>query len=238
MQTAKILVKFATRGRVERFFDGMQNIFSNCANPDFIRVVVTADNNDTEMNTLEVKERIAKYGKNVLVFYGESNNKIHATNRDLDKLPDDFNDWSIICNFSDDMAWTIYGWDELIRNDFKSFSPDYSHYMAYLDPDTHGALSTLFICGRAWFDKFGFIYDEQFQSLFCDNLVEDCAKHLGKYHYTGYSIYQHFNPSYGYKRFEPDALYLYQQKVGWDLDQKLYFKIISDGIENYLLSLK
>lgn len=229
----KILVKYASRGRTTRFLEGLDNIFDLCSQPDYIRVVVTADTDDIHMNNDEVKNHVAKY-KNAIIIYGESENKVHAINRDLNSLPDGYKDWDIVANFSDDMRWTIYGWDDLIRVDFNSISPDFSHYMAYLDPDTKGALSTLLIAGRKFIDTFGFIYDPIYHSLFCDNQIEDAAKYLGKYHYTGYSIYQHFNPSYGYQRFEPDQLYIYQQKIGWSRDMELYYKLQSDGIEKYL----
>jgi len=229
-----VLVKFATRGRVDRFFAGMDSIYNLCSQPDYIRVLITADTDDSQMNTEEVRQRISKY-KNAHIIYGESKNKIHATNRDLDNLPEGWNNWDIIANFSDDQRFTIFGWDEMIRIDFNSVSPDFSHYIAYLDPDTHGALSTLFIAGRKFVDFFGWIYDPQFLSLFCDNLSEDCAKAMGKYHYTGYSIYQHFNPSYGYQDFKPDQMYLEQQRIGWDIDQKTYYKIKEQGIDNYIL---
>ena len=229
----KILVKYASRGRVEKFFEGLDNIFSLSEFPDRILVLISLDEDDDKMCTDSVKERLSGYS-NIKVCWGSSKNKIDACNRDLDKIPEDFKDWKIVANFSDDQRWTIYGWDTMIRVDFNNVSPDFSHYLAYLDPDTQGALSTLFICGRGWYDKFGFNYDPQFQSLFCDNLVEDCARHLGKYHYTGYSIYRHYNPSYNYEGFAPDELYIEQQKVGWDLDQKLYYKIIGEGIDNYL----
>jgi len=225
----KILVKYATRGRKERFFEGLETIYTLCANPELLRVLITADEDDSEMNTEEVKKRISQY-KNAHVSYGLSNNKIHACNKDFELMPEEWKDWDIVANFSDDMRWTVFGWDEMIRADFDS--KDLSYYIAYRDPDTHGALSTLYIAGREWYDCFGFIYDNQFQSLFCDNLVEDCAKKLGKYYYTEYSIYKHLNPCYGY--FPEDFMFRQQQDIGWDIDQKLYNKIIEEGIENYL----
>lgn len=230
----KILVKYATRGRVKNFFEGMESIYNLAANPDNIRVLITADEDDIEMNTQAVRAEIAFY-KNAHVIYGVSENKIHACNRDFDIMPEEWKDWDIVANFSDDMRWTGYGWDEFIRTDFKLVYPDLDGYMAYLDPDTHGALSTLYIAGRKFFDKFNFIYDPQFVSLFCDNLVEDVAKRMGKYHYTAYSIYQHFNPAY-YSHIEKDSQFLEQQLVGWDVDRKQYDKIIANGIDNYLTS--
>lgn len=232
-ESYKILIKYTTRGRVERFFDGLDNIYSMTANPDLVYVLVTADLDDFQMNNESVWSRLEGY-KNLNIVYGTSHNKIHAINRDFDRIPLEFKDWDIVANFSDDQRWTVFGFDELIRADFRQYSPDLTYYMAYLDNDTNGALSTLYIAGRKWYNTFGFIYDGIFSSLFCDNLVEDCARHLGRYNYTGYSIYHHYNPSYGYKDFKPDAMYLEQQKIGWSLDMDTYNKIIAKGIPEYL----
>lgn len=228
---AVILVKYATRGRVARFFDGMDSIYNNCADVENIRVLITADTDDLEMNCDEVKEKISTY-INAEVIYGTSTGKINAINRDFDKLPEDFKDWQIIANFSDDQRFNIYNWDELIRNDFNQVSPDYTHFMAYLDVDTKGVLSTLYIAGRKFFDLFGWVYDPVFLSLWCDNLVEDVAKHLNLFHYTGYTIYQHLLPSYGH--LEQDEMHKKQQEIGWSVDTGTYQAIIKKGIPEYL----
>lgn len=228
----KILVKYASRGRPQRFFDGMDTIYSLASQISHVRVLITADEDDETMNNERVIGRIKQY-PNSHVIFGRSTGKINATNRDMDLLPDEWKDWDIIANFSDDMRWCVFGWDDYIRVDFNSVSPDFSHFMAYLDTDTKSALSTLYIAGRKFYDIFGFIYDGQFLSLFADNLVEDCAKHLGLYHYTGYEIYKHLCPSYGH--LPEDSMFRTQQDVGWDVDQKLYYKIKDEiGIANYL----
>lgn len=229
----RVLVKYATRGRSKRFFEGMESIYKYASLPDAIMVLITADTDDSEMNNDEVKERIAQY-QNAHIIFGESKSKIDAINRDMDIMPDEWKDWDIIVNFSDDMRFTIFGWDDIIRTNFNDIFPvKMDGYMAYLDPDTKGALSTLLIAGRGWYNKFNFIYDPQFYSLFCDNLVEDCAKYLGLYHYTGFSIYQHFNPAY-YPEYGSDAQFIHQQTVGYDIDGKLYHEIMAKGITEYL----
>jgi hypothetical protein len=227
----KILVKYATRGRPSRFFEGMETIYNLCSQPDYIRVLITADEDDLEMNNDEVKEKIAKY-KHAHVIYGTSTGKINAINRDFDIMPEEWKDWEIICNFSDDQRWIVFGWDDRIRIDYNYISPDFSHFMAYLDPDTQGALSTLYIAGRKFFDFFGWVYDPIFIALFCDNLIEDSARYMGKYHYTGYTIYKHLCPSYGH--IPEDSMFRQQQDIGWSIDQWTYKKIIDAGIENYL----
>lgn len=215
----KILVKYATRGRVDRFFEGMETIYNLCSQPEHIRVLITADLDDDKMNNEEVKERISKY-KHAHIIYGKSDNKIHAINRDFELMPDEWNDWQIIANFSDDMRWTIFGWDDLIRVDFNQISPDFSHYIAYLDNDTKGALSTLYIAGRKFHDHFGFTYNPAYISLFADNEAEDISHIMNKYHYTGYSIYQHLLPAYGH--LPEDEMWRIQQDIGWNADSVTY----------------
>lgn len=230
----KILVKYASRGRRQRFFDGLDNIFELAEFPERLLVLITLDEDDPEMCNDEVKEKLSTY-KNIHVCWGLSKNKIHATNKDFEYIPEHFKDWHIVANFSDDQRWTMPRWDTYIRCDFNSVSPDFSHYMAYRDPDTQGALSTLLIAGRKFYDLFGFLYDEIFLSLFADNLVEDCAKRIGKYHYTGTEIYRHHNPAYKYADFPEDTMFRQQQDLGWSVDMKTYYDLVAnDGLTTYL----
>lgn len=229
----KILVKYATRGRREKFFGGMDTIYGLAEESEYVFTMITADEDDPEMNTTDVRERIRRY-PNTKIIYGESESKIAAINRDLDILPDEMKDWKILVNFSDDQRFVMPKWDTYIRVDFNSVFPDFCGYMSYLDPDTRGALTTTSIIGRAYFDLFNFIYDPQFKSLFCDNLSDDCAKALGKYHFSPLQLIHHYNPSYGYPEFPPDEMYIEQQRIGWSEDQELYYKIKANGIDKYL----
>lgn len=229
----KILVKYATRGRRERFFGGMDTIYSLADLPEYIFTLVTADEDDSEMNNDFVKTKLKTY-PNTEIIYGKSDSKIHAINRDFDKLPSYMSGWDIVVNFSDDQRFVSQKWDTQIRIDFNSVFPDLDGYMSYLDPDTRGALTTTSIMGKRYFNRFGFVYDPSFKSLFCDNLSDDCAKALGKYHYTGYQLIHHYNPAYGYSDFPRDSMFEEQQKIGWDTDQQTYNRIKNEGIENYL----
>lgn len=233
----KILVKYASRGRRDRFFGGMNTIYSLADLPDHVFTVVTADEDDPQMNNKDVRLQLRQY-PNTKIIYGKSESKIHAVNRDMDNLPDNIKDWDILVNFSDDQRFVQPKWDTHIRVDFNAVFPDLDGYMSYLDPDTKGALTTTMIIGKPYFDRFGFIYDPQFKSLFCDNLADDCAQALGKYHFNMLQLIHHYNPSYGYSEFPADEMYEQQQRVGWDEDQRLYYDIKSKGIDKYLKQFK
>lgn len=229
----KILVKYATRGRRDRFFGGMDTIYSLADLPESVFTCVTADNNDPEMNNQETVDRIYKY-PNTKIIFGESNSKVEAINRDMSNLPDEMKDWDILVNFSDDQRFIQPKWDTYIRVDFNSVFPSLDGFMSYLDPDTKGALTTYSVIGRPYYKRFGFIYDPQFKSLFCDNLADDCAKALGKYHFSAMQLIHHYNPAYGYAAFPKDEMFEHQQRIGWSEDQEMYNKIKSQDIEKYL----
>lgn len=229
----KILVKYATRGRVGRFIEGLNTIYDLCEMPEYIRVMVTADIDDPSMFNEHIKETVKSY-PNCHIMYGVSKNKIDAINRDMDILPEGFKDWDILVNFSDDQRFVMPRWDTYIRVDFNSISPEMDCFLSYLDPDTKGALTTTSIIGRKYYERFGFIYDPVFKSLFCDNLADDCAKALGKYHFIPTQLIHHYNPSYGYENFKPDEMYIEQQKIGWSEDQYTYYGIIQNGLDKYL----
>lgn len=233
----KILVNYATRGRRTRFFGGMDTIYSLADMPDHVFTIVVADEDDQEMNNEEVRGKLASY-PNTKISYGKSSGKINAINRELNNLPKEMKDWHILVNLSDDQRFVMPKWDMYLRIDVNALAPNLDIYLHYLDPDTKGALSTYLIAGRKYIDRFGFIYDPQFKSLFCDNLADNCAKALGKYHFNSLQLIHHYNPSYGYKDFQPDEMYLEQQRVGWSEDQQTYNRIMAEGIDKYLLNFK
>jgi hypothetical protein len=91
----------------------------------------------------------------------------------------------------------------------------------------------MYIAGKDYYNRFGFVYDPMFKSLFCDNLVMDVAKHLGKYHYIDIpGVIVHLNPAYGHS--EKDAMFLEQQEIGYSVDYETYKDIQKEGIDAYL----
>lgn len=217
----KILVKLTTRERPERCFKTLDSVYNLASRPDFIRVLVTMDFNDASMYNNAVVERLNEY-KNLHMVYGVSDSKVMAINRDLDKLPKDFRDWKLLSNVSDDMVYCTFGWDDILRADANQYHPDYDCYLSYLDSDTRGALTTQLNIGRAYYERFNFLYNPAYLSLFCDNEADEVAKMLGKYHFTGIEIYKHYNSAYGYSDYPRDALFEQQQTIGWSIDNLTY----------------
>jgi hypothetical protein len=219
----RLLFKYPTRGRVERFFEGLDSIVNNLYDKENFEIQVTADADDPTMASQEVFERIKSY-PNTYVLYGKSTSKVSAVNRDIST----FKPFDIICCHSDDMRWTFYGFDEIIRQQF--LDGDFDKLLHVPDSDAKQYLATYYIAGKTFFDRFGFIYDPRFKSLFCDNLVMDIAMKLGKYRFVdcgGMLFHEH--PSYGHTAFDPQYK---EQQALWGEDEATYNQI---KLTNYWL---
>lgn len=205
------LFKYPSRGRPERFFDGLDSIVNNISDADYYHVACTLDSSDQTMNTSEIIERINGY-KNVSIQWGESNSKIHAVNRSMPDI-----EWDILINMSDDMRFHTFGFDVMIGIDMMNKFPDMDGLLHYPDQDAKEALATMYIAGRKWWEFRGKnIYHPSYKSLWCDNEEMIVAQREGKYFYCGYQINTHLNPAYGH--LERDEMFNTQQNH-WQEDE-------------------
>jgi hypothetical protein len=194
----KILFKFATRSRTEKFFEGLENIISMVADKTNFCILVSADSDDTSMNNKETIERLKayliNYPNNIIIKFGKSISKIDAINRDVNDIKNRF-DFDILVNFSDDMKFLVHGFDNIIRDKFNQIFPDTNGNIYFNDGFVKDAISTMSIIGRKYYDKFNYIYHPSYKSLWCDNEYTDIAKRDGKIQYYDEILYKHFHPS-------------------------------------------
>lgn len=188
----KILYKFATRSRPDRFFKCMDNMVAMMRHDDY-RICVSCDLDDPTMFNDEVKERIYSY-KNTLLCYGTSENKVSAINRDLGLIP--FTNWDILINMSDDMEFIQPGFDTLILQDYAKFAVG-DVLMHYPDQAAGAALITMAIMDKKYYERFNYIYNPEYKSLFCDNEQQEVAKLLGRYVFIKRRLFNHNHPAWG-----------------------------------------
>jgi hypothetical protein len=187
------LFKFPSRGRPERFFKSLDSLVDNISDRDHYHISCTLDNDDPTMNNPEVIDRINKYS-NISIGWGLSESKIHAINRSMPDI-----DWDILFCHSDDMIFTLYGFDVNVGNDMISHFPNFDGLLHYPDQDAKEALATMYIAGRKWWELRGKnIYHPSYKSLWCDNEEMIASQKMGKYKYCGYQINVHLNPAYGH----------------------------------------
>lgn len=136
--------------------------------------------------------------------WGSSTNKVNAINRDLDRLSDI--PWSTILLASDDMEPVVAGYDDVIMTDMGKHFPDTDGVLWYNDRYAGRALNTLALMGRAYFERFGYIYNPVYSGVFCDNELGDIAEALGKQVYSDRVIIRHQHPA-NTREVKPDAQY-------------------------------
>jgi hypothetical protein len=198
MSNYKILFKYASRSRNEKFFDGLDNILSNLNDLNNFCILCSLDADDETMNNQQsikrITEYVKKYPANIVIKFGKSKNKIDAINRDVNEFKERF-DFDILVNFSDDMQFIVQSFDKIIREKFYIAYPNLDGNIYFNDGFVGDAISTMSIIGRKYYDKFNYIYHPSYNSLWCDNEYTMVAKTEKKIVYFDEKIYIHNHPA-------------------------------------------
>jgi hypothetical protein len=152
----------------------------------------------------------------IQVITGPPKGKIGAINRDI---PDP-STWDILLLASDDMIPIIKGYDERIRVEMKSHFPDTDGVLFFNDGYATYKLNTLVICGSTYYKRFGYIYNPEYKSFFCDNEFMDEANRLGRQIYIHDVIIKHEHPA-NTSSVKHDSLYTKNQS-DWNHDADIY----------------
>lgn len=228
MASARILVQYASRSRPQRFFEGLRNIFQLAADKRNIFVHCCLDADDGSMfrrsdDPAQIVEALPFVATEMLLLVadpdiivdydiGYSKSKIDAINRPLPNIL-----WDILVNFSDDMRFTVYGWDELIREGFRC-NGEYL-FLHFPDSTARNMLPTMSVMDRKYFERDGYIYHPSYKSLFADNEAMEVSQRRGCYRYMGTQIFDHYHPAYGHVPW--DEQYERQQAL-WGEDEVNY----------------
>jgi len=195
---AKLLIKFPSRERPQKFRDCLANILDTVQNIENVMIVATLDNNDSTMEWAKTLDK--PYLK---VMFGESSNKIHAVNRDMSKIS--FK-WDYCLVMSDDMKFIKKGWDSIIDHYFNMLSDGFDKELILHFPTDklHGdRIITMPIFNRKWFERFGYIYHPSYLSLFCDDEQTMVSKITGSYRKLSEQIAVHLHPIYTGEKLDP-----------------------------------
>lgn len=188
-----ILVKFPTRGRPDLFFNTLDIYYKQASNFSKMHFLVSIDNNDPHMNTDKVIAKLTTY-VNLSFHLGDSKNKIDAVNRDMNFAPD----YDIILLASDDMIPQVHGYDEIIRKNMQEYYPDTDGILFFNDGYRGKDLNTLCILGKKYYQRFNYIYNPEYLSLFADNEFMDLGWMLNKQTYFDDVIIRHEHPEHGF----------------------------------------
>jgi hypothetical protein len=206
----KILIKFPTRGRKEKFFNVLDKYYELLEDLDKTEFQITIDDDDTIMNNQEVLSKLSEY-KNLKVNLGKSDSKIHAINRDIV-----VSDWDIILIASDDMIPKVKGYDTIIRSKMQELYPDTDGILWFHDGNRKD-LNTLSILGREYYKRFNYVYYPEYKSFWCDNEFTQIGNILKKQTFIDQVIIHHEHPDWGFGG--SDGLYVTNSKFnGHDMN--------------------
>lgn len=186
----KILVKFPTRSRGEKFKAVLQRYLDTCADHKNTAFLISYDLDDETMND-DIFNCFLSY-KNVLFVGGTSKNKIHACNRDVNEYN---GHWDIVMLASDDMIPQVKGWDKIVRQAMLSEYPDTDGALWFNDGHQND-ICTFTIKGRKYYNRFGYMYHPDYVSLWCDNELTDVARKLGRLTYYPHVLFKHEHPTW------------------------------------------
>lgn len=210
-----LLIKYASRGRPNLFFNSMENIRQTISTKDY-RIIVSCDLDDVSMNNEHVRERLKQY-PNATIFYNNTKNKVEAINANMDGV-----EFDLLVNYSDDMKFVVNGWDEKMIASIKSVWGDSLDFFAHFsDGFVHAALPTMTICGYDYYKRENYIYNSAYKSISCDAEEMFKAMMLGKHHYFPEVYFHHIHP--GNIPFKADDIYVRNNAHGEE-DTRVYFE--------------
>lgn len=189
----KLLIKFPTRNRKNKFLTTLRKYQLFLSGKNNVHFLITMDENDTEMNDPFVKDILNSYS-NVSYYYGDSKSKIEAVNKDIEKIQE----WDIVVLASDDMIPQVKEYDDIIIENMKKYYPDTDGILFFNDGFKKNELNTLCILGKKYYDRFGYIYNPGYRSVYCDNEFTEVGNLLGRQTYIDHVIIKHEHPDWGY----------------------------------------
>jgi len=212
----KILYKFPTRERPDKFFAGVNNIHTFSEGKNY-KIFATCDLDDETMNNREVVDKIKSY-KKIKSVWDYSHSKVNAVNRDMEFS----GKWDIVIVMSDDMVFIKQGFDNIIREDMKEYFPDLDGVLHYPDGSpAHDKLITMSIMGRRFYERFNYLYYPEYRNVYCDSEFTDVARLLGKIKFINNNLFIHAHPIWG--KGEMDTLYKRNEEpVSYEKDHQLY----------------
>jgi len=196
-----ILLKFPSRGRPDKLVSTFEKYIQMADSPSHIHALITLDQDDLTV-TEELRDRLMSIHASTRIVVGRSCGKIGAVNRDMDLAPP----FDVILLASDDMIPQVKGYDTIIRNNMQSLYTDTDGVLFFNDGHSGKRLNTLCILGKRYYNRFGYIYNPEYKSLWCDNEFTMVANKLGKQTYIDQVIIKHENPMTN-RQLQSDEMY-------------------------------
>jgi hypothetical protein len=187
----KLLVKFPTRNRPDKFRKAMEDYTSKLSGKHEVRFVISMDLDDPTMNNDEIKnylDSMRDSGVDLVYHYGESKTKVEACNANMEGETSD-----VMMLISDDMVLQQEGYDDIILTDFNNVFPDFDGGIKYNDGfrPIQDPLMTLPVIGGKVFEQWGYFYHPDYTSVYCDNEMTEALIRMKKFAMSPVCISKH-----------------------------------------------
>lgn len=196
----KLLIKIPTRSRPEKLFKSLDMFYNKLSGSIPYHFLISCDIDDHLMNNEGVKKKLAAY-PNLSFYFGTNNTKVQAYNADIDKHLD----FSVLLIVSDDMEPAVQGYDTIIMDTMISNFPDFDGVLHFHDGHVGAQCNTYPIIGRTFYERFRYVYNPAYKSLYCDEELTMVSRILRKEYYSNQVLIFHNHPVYSNKGW--DTLY-------------------------------
>lgn len=198
--TPKLLIKFPTRQRAEKFFKVLDMYYEKLSGEVPTHFLISCDLDDTGPNGMHRPSNVKKLKqyKNLSFYFSNSKGKIEAVNRDIDKHLN----FDVILVASDDMIPQVKGYDKIVIDTMQKHFPDTDGTLNFNDGFVGNNLNTIPIMGKKYYERFNYVYYPKYISICSDSEFTLVAKMLGKEHCVDNVIIRHEHGGYGFDRDE------------------------------------
>lgn len=179
-----ILFKFPSRGRPDKFKETLTKHLNFLSGENNYKFIFSFDIDDSEMNNDDIRNFISKAGINHEIFYENNKTKIEAINNNLKNQ-----NFDILVLISDDMVPAIENYDKIIVEHFNNNGLD--NVLHVYNYTWEHRLDIWCIMGKKYYDRFNYIYQPEYKSIFCDNEYTETAKALNKVIYCKDALFLH-----------------------------------------------
>lgn len=219
-----LLVKIPTRSRPKEFLRTLETFVSKQSGDNKITYLISIDDDDYSMDHTVLYAARTLIGKDGIIVLRSRAGKIGSVNRDMDRAPDDYD---ILLQPADDWVARVHGWDQYIVDELSWF-PNLDGVAWFYDGHQPN-IDTLSIMGRAYYERFNYIYYPEYRTFWADNEFTEVADRLDKLLFSPNVLFEHIHPdwihSQGYdgQKRGYDQLYIENDKPEDKIwDEKLF----------------
>jgi hypothetical protein len=182
-----ILLKLPTTGRWPTAAGRIRQWHALASRRHCVSYQITADVTEGHA-AMAAADALAADGITCQVHLCQPHGKIHACNAGLADAPP----WQIMLLASDDFIPLVSGWDDCIATAMQWHFPAFDGVLHFHDGYLGaGRLITLPIMGIHYHRRFGYIYQPEYRSLFCDNELTEVARRVHKYAWIDLVLARH-----------------------------------------------